>query len=236
MQLKDLGLGIMLGTMVIITFSVLKVRTDIETFDVQLAAIENSVNTIKAAIPSKDNGPPMPDPNKQYVVDIGDAPVRGGENAQVTIVEFADFQCPFCSKVTSTLAQLSLEYGDKVRMVFKHLPLSFHPDSPAAHAAAEAAHSQGKFWEMSDKIFTNQSELKPEKFREYAKEMGLDLVKFDKDVASAEVKNRIDADTQQASKLTVAGTPAFFVNGRFISGAQPIEVFRKLIDEALAKS
>jgi protein-disulfide isomerase len=170
-----------------------------------------------------------------YKVDAGNAPIRGGKEAKVTIVEFSDFQCPFCNRVNPTLAQINQTYGDKVRVAFKHLPLRIHPDAPAAHAAAEAAHRQGKFWEMHDKIFANQRELKPEKFKEYAKESGLDVAKFDKDVASPDVKKKIDADSQEADKLGVSGTPAFFINGRYVSGAQPFEAFKKVIDEELAK-
>jgi protein-disulfide isomerase len=180
-------------------------------------------------------GPALPDPSKRYTVDVGTAPIRGGKDAKITIVEFSDFQCPFCSRVNPTLAQINQTYGDKVRVAFKHLPLRIHPDAPAAHAAAEAAHRQGKFWEMHDKIFANQRDLKPEKFRDYAKESGLDVVKFDKDVASPDVKKKIDADSQEADKLGVSGTPAFFINGRYLSGAQPFEAFKKMIDEELAK-
>jgi protein-disulfide isomerase len=180
-------------------------------------------------------GPALPDPNKRYTVDVGTAPIRGGKDAKITIVEFSDFQCPFCSRVNPTLAQINQTYGDKVRVAFKHLPLRIHPDAPAAHAAAEAAHRQGKFWEMHDKIFANQRELKPEKFKEYARETGLDVAKFEKDVASPDVKKKVDADTQEADKLGVSGTPAFFINGRYLSGAQPFEAFKKIIDEELAK-
>jgi protein-disulfide isomerase len=135
--------------------------------------------------------------------------------------------------VTPTLKQVEEEYGDRVRIVFKHLPLSIHPKAPAAHAAAEAAHRQGKFWEMHDKIFANQREMSPEKYRVYAEELGLDLAQFDKDVADPALKKRIDSDTQQAAKLLVRGTPGFFINGRFLSGAQPFASFKRLIDEEL---
>jgi protein-disulfide isomerase len=181
------------------------------------------------------DAPAIPDPNKRYNVDLGTAPTRGGKDAVVTIVEFSDFQCPFCNRVEPTLAQILSTYGDKARVAFKHLPLRIHPDAPAAHAAAESAHRQGKFWEMHDKIFANQRELKPEKFREYAKEIGLDLAKFDKDVVSPDVKKRIETDSDEADKLGVSGTPAFFINGRYLSGAQPFEAFKKMIDEELAK-
>ena len=186
-------------------------------------------------MPSRAEGPEMPDPSKRYTVDTGSAPIRGSKDAAITIVAFSDFQCPFCARVNPTLAQINQAYPDKVKLAFKHLPLRIHPDSPAAHAAAESAHRQGKFWEMYDKIFANQREIKPDKLREYAKELGLDLAKFDKDVVSPDVKKRIDADSQEADKLGVSGTPAFFINGRYLSGAQPFESFKKVIDEEIAK-
>lgn len=122
-----------------------------------------------------------------------------------------------------------------MRIVFKHMPLSMHAKAPAAHAAAEAAYRQGKFWEMHDKIFENQKEMSPEKYLEYAAELELDLEQFQKDIASSEVKSRIAADTQEAKKLGATGTPAFFVNGRFLSGAKPFESFKVVIDEELAE-
>lgn len=177
--------------------------------------------------------PPGPNPNRRYDVEVGDAPVRGAENAQVTIVEWSDFQCPFCNRVVPTLDQIQKEYGDKVRIVFKHLPLDIHPDAKAAHAAAEAAHRQGKFWAMHDRIFTNQRDLRPETLEQYAKEIGLDLARYRKDVAAADVQARIAADMAQGEKLGVSGTPAFFINGRNLSGAQPFPNFKRMIDEAL---
>jgi protein-disulfide isomerase len=118
--------------------------------------------------------------------------------------------------------------------VFKHLPLSMHSKAPAAHAAAEAAHLQGKFWEMHDKIFEKQREMSPEKYLEYAEELSLDVEQFKKDLVSAEVKSRIDADTKDAQKVGATGTPAFFVNGFFLSGAKPFEAFKEVIDKELA--
>jgi len=123
-----------------------------------------------------------------------------------------------------------------VRIVFKHLPLQMHSKAPAAHAAAEAAHRQGKFWEMHDKIFANQAQMSPEKYREYAKELGLDLARFDRDVADAGLKQRIDGDAAEAQRLGVTGTPAFFVNGRYLAGAVPFEQIQALIDQDLGKA
>jgi protein-disulfide isomerase len=188
-----------------------------------------------AAQPSERPTRRRPDPAQEYKVPVGSAPVRGEESAMITIVEWSDFQCPFCNRAAPTLAKIEEEYGSKVRLAFKHLPLSIHSKAPGAHAAAEAAHQQGKFWEMHDKIFENQRDLAPETFERYADELGLDVDQFKKDVKSAEVKKRIDEDMSEAQKLGVTGTPAFFINGRFLSGAQPFENFKRLIDAELEK-
>jgi protein-disulfide isomerase len=180
--------------------------------------------------------PGRPDPNRRYSVNTQGSPSRGNEKAKLAIVEFSDFQCPFCRRVTPTLEQIEREYGDQVRVVFKHLPLPMHPKAPGAHAAAEAAHQQGKFWQMHDLIFSDQAAMGPEKYKEYAKQLGLDMDRFTRDMESAQVKGRIESDSQEAAKLGVTGTPSFFVNGRFLSGAQPYEAFKQLIDQELGKS
>ena len=123
-----------------------------------------------------------------------------------------------------------------MQLVFKHMPLTMHSKAQAAHEAAEAANLQGKFWEMHDKIFSDQRGMSEAKYLEYAAEIGLDVEKFKKDLKSPAVQKRIKVDTAQATKLGVTGTPAFFVNGRFLSGAQPFDSFKRLIDEMLAKN
>jgi protein-disulfide isomerase len=120
-----------------------------------------------------------------------------------------------------------------VRIVFKHQPLSIHSKARGAHEAAEAAHRQGKFWEMHDKIFEKQREMSPELYLEYASEIGLDVEKFKKDLVSAEVKSRIDADVQEAAKLGTSGTPGFYINGKNLSGAKPFSAFKEVIDKEL---
>jgi protein-disulfide isomerase len=110
-----------------------------------------------------------------------------------------------------------------------------HPKAPAAHAAAEAAHKQGKFWEMHDKIFADQRGMAPEKYIQYAQEIGLDMDQFRRDSDSDAIKRRLADDTQDASKLGVTGTPAFFINGKFPSGAKPFEEFKTVIDQELSK-
>ena len=120
-------------------------------------------------------------------------------------------------------------------MVWKNFPLDMHKDAPAAHLAAAAAAEQGKFWEYHDKLFGNQGKFQKEQLLQYAKELGLDTKRFQAAIDTASVKPRIDADVSEAKALGVTGTPAFFVNGKFLSGAKPFEEFQKVIDAELAR-
>ena len=122
-----------------------------------------------------------------------------------------------------------------MKIVFKHLPLAMHKQAPAAHAATEAAHRQGKFWEMHDLIFANQRQLTAEKFYEHAAILNLDIEQFKQDYLSAEVKKAVDTDAKEAAGMGVTGTPGFFINGRFLSGAKPFDAFKEVIDEELKK-
>jgi protein-disulfide isomerase len=216
------------------------VASSIDRGAAEVANLKGAIQTAAAAQPAAKPAAPTPrsrrpDPNRVYDIQLGKAPIKGSAKAAITVVEYSDFQCPFCARVTPTLQQVQKEYGDQVRIAFKHLPLSIHPKAPAAHAAAEAAKNQGKFWEMHDKIFANQREMSEANYVVYATQLGLDVDKFKSDVASSDTKKRIDADKSEASRLGVTGTPAFFVNGRFLSGNQPFASFKRLIDEELAK-
>ncbi len=207
----------------------------------QLAGLNESLKVAgaapaAAARPSAPSAPRRPDPQKIHEIEVGDAPIRGSESAKVTIVEWADFQCPFCVRVNPTLEQIHKEYGDKVRFAFKHLPLSMHTKARGAHQAAEAAHRQGKFWEMHDRIFADPKHLSPETYLRYAGEMGLDLERYNSDLSSTSVRKAIDDDLAMAREFGVSGTPSFFINGRFLSGAQPYGSFARVIDEELAKN
>ena len=217
--------------------SALMLRGSLDQTTAQLGAVQVALGRLEAgaARPAAAAQPGHPDPGRRYSLNTNGSPSRGSENAKIAIVEFSDFQCPFCSRVTPTLDQIHKSYTDDVRIVFKHLPLSMHPKAPAAHAAAEAAHRQGKFWEMHDLIFAKQAEMSPEKYVEYARQIGLDVPRFQRDVASEEVKKKVEADAAEAARLGVSGTPAFFVNGRFLSGAQPYGSFEALIKEELGK-
>lgn len=181
------------------------------------------------------NRPPGPDPNRRHTLNAAGAPALGPEQARVKIVEFSDFECPFCSRAAITVKQIRDEYPKDVQIIWKNFPLDMHPKAPAAHAAAEAAHRQGKFWEMYDLLFANQKQLEPEQFEKYATQLGLDVGRFKTDYASAEVRARVEADKKEAIALGITGAPGFFINGRFLSGAQPYEVFKRMVDEELAQ-
>ena len=212
----------------------------LERTTAQLEAATDAISDLELAAaptaPSPPRRPQRPDPERDYEVELGEAPTKGPENAPVTIIEFSDFQCPFCRRVSPTLAQIEAEYGERVRVAFKHMPLSMHAQAPQAHAASEAAHRQGKFWEMHDKIFENQRDLSVATLERHARSIGLDMERYAKDVADPEIKKKIDADMRQASRLNVTGTPSFFINGRFLSGAQPFDRFKVAIDAALEKA
>ncbi len=158
-------------------------------------------------------------------------PIHGPKFAKVTIVEYSDFQCPFCSRVNPTLKALAKEYGKDLRIAFRNNPLPFHEHAREAAEAAMAASEQGKFWEMHDLLFANQSALEREHLDEYARKIGLDMPRFRRSMKQHAHKDEIDSDVAEAEKVGATGTPNFFVNGRPLRGAQPEEVFRKVIDE-----
>ena len=176
-----------------------------------------------------------PNPGVVQKIEVGKAPVKGDKNAPVTIVAFSDFQCPFCSRVVPTLKELEETYGKKIRVAFKNQPLPFHDNARIAAAAALAAHEQGKFWEMHDKLFANQQSLDRNSLIRYAGELGLNQAKFTAAMDSQKVLDQVDADQAEAGRVGATGTPTFFINGRQIVGAQPAAEFKKLIDEELAK-
>jgi len=162
-------------------------------------------------------------------------PSRGPENAPVEIVEFSDFQCPFCYQAHPTVAKVLSTYGDKIRFVYRHFPLPNHPNArPAAEAAACAA-EQDKFWQYHDRLFENQSLLSASDLKQHAAVLGLDTAKFGACVDSRKYRSAVDEDVQAGEEVGVSGTPAFFINGRVLGGAQPFEAFKRVIDEELAR-
>jgi len=161
--------------------------------------------------------------------------VRGNFNAPVTLVEFSDFECPFCGRAYPTFQKILNDYPDQVRLVYKQFPLtSIHPNSQKAAEASECASEQGKFWEYHDKLFDNQaSGYSIDKFKQWAKELNLDSGKFDNCLDGGKYASKITADQQEGQAKGVNGTPATFVNGQLVSGAQPYENFKQIIDSLL---
>jgi protein-disulfide isomerase len=204
----------------------------------RLTAIETKLADLekaRAAAPARAERPSLAPAEALKVIQVSGAPIRGNPSAPVTIVEYGDFQCPYCEKSRPTLQQILETYPKEVRLVYKHFPLSFHRDAMNAHRASLAAGEQGKFWEMHDLIFANPRRLAPEKMREHAEKLSLDMAKFDADYASERVAKKIEADQAEGRRALVRGTPAFFVNGKMISGAQPFEAFKREIDAALGR-
>ncbi len=183
----------------------------------------------------RDSGPPSAG-KTVYRVPTLDAPVRGGAQPKVTIVEFGDFQCPFTGRVQPTLDALLERYGADLALVYRHNPLSFHANARLAAQAAEAAREQGRFWEMHDKLFANQQALERDALTGYARELGLDVDRFGAALDGDAGKARIDRDAADEARFSAGGTPQFFINGRSLRGAQPIEAFKQVIDEELRKA
>jgi len=172
---------------------------------------------------------------KPPVVEVSEAgrPAKGPAKAPVTIVMWSDYECPFCKRAEPTVGQVMKAYPDKVRLVFRNYPLPFHQHARPAANAALCANAQGKFWEYHDKAFA-ASDLSDANLKKIAGEVGLDQKKFDECFDKKQFDAEVQKDIDDGSGVGVSGTPAFFVNGRMISGAQPFEKFKEIIDQELA--
>ncbi|MRG94138.1 DsbA family protein [Polyangium spumosum] len=182
---------------------------------------------------------PAEDTKTVWRVPVDGSPVRGKNTALVTLVTFTDFQCPFCIKVTPTLEQLARDYGDKLRIVYKNNPLPFHKDAePAAELALEARAQKGDaaFWKAHDLLFAQNGKLAPEDLESVARSLGIDLKKASAAIENKKHKARIEQDQDLADDVQATGTPHFFINGRRLVGAQPIDKFKALIDEEITKA
>ncbi len=176
------------------------------------------------------------DPEKAAKIAEGPVPAFGPADAKVTIVEFSDFECPFCSRAANVSHQVKEKYGDKVRFVFRQFPLSFHKNAHTAAEAALAAHSQGKFWEFHDKLFANQQKLDRPSLEGVAKELGLNLATFKKSLDSKEHAATVDAELKLGEEVAVQGTPTMFLNGARVADPTNFDAISQQIDKALAGS
>lgn len=168
-------------------------------------------------------------------IDIKGAPSTGPKRAKVTLVEFSDYQCPFSGRARSTVMQLLDNYKDKIRYVYRDFPLSFHRESQKAHEAAHCAGDQGKYFEYSRKLFANQKKLSIKHLKSYAKELGLNSKKFNKCLDSGEHADDVKHSIEVGSLAGVSGTPAFFINGIPLTGAQPMVAFTEIIESELQR-
>jgi protein-disulfide isomerase len=238
-----LGLAIVVGVAALLLVSVWNWRqvgraeeelsSRLGMLETRVAQVSDRVGRLRA--PAAQPARRGPDPGRVYEIEIAGAPAKGPADAPVTIVEFSDFQCPFCRRAGPTLEKIQEVYGSSVRIVWKHHPLDMHRDAPAAHRASVAAQQQGKFWEFHDKLFDNQESLDLETFKQHARDLGMDLARFEQDLSSPETTKPIDADTAEARSLGVTGAPAFFINGRYLRGAKPFEDFARLISAELSR-
>ena len=166
-------------------------------------------------------------------IDVGGSPVKGPANAKITIIEFSDFQCPYCKRAKETMDELMKAYPNDIKLAFKNMPLPFHKEATPAAKAALAAGKQGKFWEMHDVLFTNQEKLGAAFYVEQAKLLGLDVAKFQKDMADPAFDVSIKADQDLAAAHSIQGTPGFFVGGVAVRGAYPLDHFKMIVDRLL---
>jgi protein-disulfide isomerase len=175
------------------------------------------------------------EPTRVTVEAIG--PSRGPDDAVVTIVEFSDFQCPFCGRVVPTIDQVVAKYPTQVRFVYRNLPLSkIHPRAQAAAEAAACADNQGNFWDYHDLIFANNRAVSDEDLEGHASELGLDMQAFRQCVQNRETQQIVEADMAAAESLHISGTPSFVINGIPLHGAQSLEAFSEVIDAEIARN
>jgi protein-disulfide isomerase len=210
-----------------------QVRTPIRNLLMQQRA-ESAREAFLETLAAKTRVRTTLEPPREKVAEAG-RPSRGPANAKVEVIEFSDFQCPYCLRAHPVVAQVLQAYGDKIRFVYRNYPLPSHPDArPAAEAGACAA-EQGKFWEYHDRLFDHQDQLSNSDLKQHAVALGLNAGQFAACLDTRKYQKDVDADIAAGNEVGVTGTPAFFINGRPLDGAQPFDTFKQVIDEELSK-
>ncbi|MBP1701973.1 MAG: oxidoreductase family protein [Chloroflexi bacterium] len=196
----------------------------------------SAVSADTAGLGAQGSTPEATQQIKRYPVTVDDDPTLGSANAPITVIEFSDFQCPYCQKWEQEVyGQLLQDYGDKIRFVYRDFPLtSIHPQAQPAAEAAECANEQGAFWKYHDKLFGMESPLGADTYVKYASELGLDMTKFQQCLTDHRYQAEVTADLEYATNLGINSTPTFFINGIPVVGAQPYSVFKYVIDKELA--
>jgi protein-disulfide isomerase len=199
----------------------------------KLESLSGDVQKMGAARPA---AAAQPDPNKVYTIPVGNSPIKGPKDAVVTITEFSDYQCPFCTQADTLIDQVLAAYPTDVRLVYKQFPLtSIHPNALPAAKAALAAGKQGKYWEMHKLLFQNQRALGADQLKDYAKQAGVDVAKWEKDMNSPEIAEQINGEMKEAQAAEVRGTPSIFLNGKRVMN-RSMDGFKSMIDAVKAKS
>lgn len=202
----------------------------------RIDAINNTNNILLNKLENNTQPQATPAPVLRLNVSADDDPVKGSNDAPVTIIEFSDFECPFCERFyTQTLPLIDSDYiqTGKVKFVYRDFPLSFHRNATKAAEAADCANEQGKFWEYHDKIYENQNDIGIASLKQYAVDLGLDAQAFNTCLDSGKMTQEVQKDAQDGRAYGVQGTPTFFINGIRLVGAQPYENFQQVIDQEL---
>jgi len=211
-----------------------------------LLPLPGSINAAAAADPQpgaevsvRQSDPESANTSQQvvrYDVPVDDDPILGSENAPITIIEFSDYECPYCRQWHSEVySQLIDTYSDQIRFVYRDFPLeSIHPNANSAAEAANCAHKQGVFWDYHDMLFSNEKGLGSTAYLEYASQLEIDQAAFQECIETDRYQAEVQADFEFAADLGVRSTPTFFINGIAVVGAQPFEIFQQVIDRELA--
>ncbi|MCF0220813.1 MAG: thioredoxin domain-containing protein [Fibrobacter sp.] len=210
----------------------------IDSLEKKVAELESNMEVVayilekRAGVTLEDAKKEMEDANRVWDIPVDDSPVFGAKNPKLTIVEFTEFQCPYCSRIAPTVKELMDKYPNDIKFVYKHFPLSFHANARSAAASSIAAHKQGKFWEYRYALAPYSNRLSDSIYVEVAKSVGLDIEKFNKDrVLDEAMEARIQKDFDLGAKVGVQGTPNFYINGKRQDRFSP-ELVEKLLKEA----
>jgi protein-disulfide isomerase len=220
-------------------------QSDVRELKGEVAALAQKIDALTqrlgGARPAAQPSGPPEDFEKVHSIDVGSAPILGNKDAPVTLVEYSDFQCPFCARADPFIKELQGKYPNKLRVVFKHFPLTeIHPAARPVAIASLAAQAQGKFWEFHDVLFKNYRTLdgSPESIERYAQEAGLNVAKFKKDLEAnrAKYESQVDQDVKQGMQVDVRGTPTLYLNGKKVDPRlRSIDAMSSVIDSLLEK-
>jgi protein-disulfide isomerase len=213
------------------------VKKELEALRRSVTAMQKDLQEIKALLQTRPpaGAAPAAAPAENVVIELRDNPSRGQRTAPLTLVEFSDYQCPFCARVNPTLDRIRQTYGDRVKIVFKDFPLPNHAEAPKAAEAARCAGDQNKYWEMHDAMFANQRNLHVPSLKQTARAIGLDGAAFDQCLDSGKWTKAVEEGNALGERMGVNSTPTLYVNGRAVIGAMPFENFKSIIDEELAR-